>query len=112
VLLITIQHSDVEERHGIWGTKAIVREIAARLSAATYDGDAVARLSALEFAVIAHCVGGDPDELALFERDLEDAISSRPVDVGRERIHVTASLTSAIVTSAAQYFQLIEPWYE
>lgn len=75
----------------------VLVSVARRLAGATYAGDVVSRLLGPEFAVLAYCVGGDSDELEMLTREIAEALTSEPVEVGFDSIDVRASIACAML---------------
>jgi diguanylate cyclase (GGDEF)-like protein len=84
----------------------ILIAVARRLNGAVSEEDVVARLGGDEFAVLANCVAGDAEELALLEREIEDAVSSEPFLVDGEEVHVGVTVSAGVLESIVEFGQL------
>jgi diguanylate cyclase (GGDEF)-like protein len=91
------------DRFGPEDANVIVSAVAKRLAQAAYEGDVVARLGGDEFGVLANCVGNDADELAGLAKDLEDAVSSEPVAVKGDEVHVAVTIRAGLVGSTYEF---------
>jgi diguanylate cyclase (GGDEF)-like protein len=94
--------------YGDDGGNVILATVAHRLLGAVYEEDVVGRIGGDQFVVLAHCVRGDADDLAVFVREIEDAVSAEPVVVANEPIHVGVRVRAATIRSAAGLRLLFE----
>jgi len=83
----------VNDRHGHAAGDAVLRELAARASAAVRAGDLAARIGGEEFALLLPGAAL-PNALELAER-VRAAIAAAPVDAGGTPLAVTVSLGCA-----------------
>jgi diguanylate cyclase (GGDEF)-like protein len=94
-------------RYGPLVGDQVLVAVTRRLDSAVYEGDLVGRLGGDEFGVLANCVNGDADELALFHCEIEDAVSAEPYLVEDNETRVDMTVRAGVIKSLEDFRQLL-----
>jgi diguanylate cyclase (GGDEF)-like protein len=100
VVTMLLDIKDFKGTNNLYGHAAgdqVLATVARRLEEVTYAGDFVARLGGDEFIVLVNSVRGDEDDPAALEREVEDAISSEPIQIGGGPVHVGVTIKTGLL---------------